>query len=890
MALPWLRRGAVLLLLLTTVWSGLGAEPSMEVTEGTIVMEATDVEFVVLDGNYRTSVVQMRNALQANISSLAGTIADTNQQLNISLQATIRELDELFTNSLNVTADTISTNLLQEIDEAITHSQLVLSQLNELRAQTQSNISALAEAAATARSVLRTETQANFSALAETEMHARNQLREEAHANLTALQSSNQEVTDQLEADLTVVTETTLPALSARVDEVAHNLSTILVRDGSSRGAAAASCQAIFNVNLGLTNGTYWLDPNGQSTHDAVQLKCERVDNTVYTVLPAPPALPMGGHFSADASADRWESVRSINDTVFQYGDIPDDQLRALLARSSSGRQSIQLDCRGVISSLWDDVDWYYEYPVVLVGLSGEVWTFPTADDLGFQGRVFRPNIVFDNCSQNHVDELGLSIYDMEGPATALPIVDMWLSDIGNANESFGFSLSEVRLSEAFQGPVVAYGTRMRPGKSCLDIFMHGYGSNDTYYYIDPNGGLRNDSVRVFCNMTGGGWTGIAPLEQVPFKAWNPSGTDGYRFFSLHTGGYEITYDMADHQLDLLLASSSEAFQVLTVACQDALVYYYDSSNLYSYAFRYKGYNDVLWTYESDGLNVPVDNCKANDATTRSTVVEFTGTPGDLPIRDFAPRDMGGATEFIGVHFSFVWAVKFDKEARYDLALNNYRVALELLVPCIAPQSTLPVDMRGNLQQRIRDYMSRAEIVKEAARKERLCADQAAKAHSAEVLHIKQNDVGYDYQTLFGKYFTGAQVVTVEDPYLYRPHQIINLVHFFEAALAGIGRDNFKMAVVRTKHQQDGVNQAEVFAGLESNLQEYGVRLVVEYEDFHDRCVRFDNGYIIGLGAGLDIYLRPERQFQLGMHDYRLRKCRETRIVASYNSREDRRT
>jgi len=48
---------------------------------------------------------------------------------------------------------------------------------------------------------------------------------------------------------------------------------------------------------------------------------------------------------------------------------------------------------------------------------------------------------------------------------------------------------------------------------------------------------------------------------------------------------------------------------------------------------------------------------------------------------------------------------------------------------------------------------------------------------------IRYDDMGYSYEPIIGPYLQGAKSMTVEDPYIRLPHQILNFVRFCEMAI-----------------------------------------------------------------------------------------------------------
>jgi len=58
-----------------------------------------------------------------------------------------------------------------------------------------------------------------------------------------------------------------------------------------------------------------------------------------------------------------------------------------------------------------------------------------------------------------------------------------------------------------------------------------------------------------------------------------------------------------------------------------------------------------------------------------------------------------------------------------------------------------------------------------------------------------------------------------------------------------------------------------------------GVQLAVDYDDvIHDREIRFDNGWIVKIGRGLDIFKAPDGKLSLGQYRMELRKTHSTTV------------
>ena len=143
---------------------------------------------------------------------------------------------------------------------------------------------------------------------------------------------------------------------------------------------------------------------------------------------------------------------------------------------------------------------------------------------------------------------------------------------------------------------------------------------------------------------------------------------------------------------------------------------------------------------------------------------------------------------------------------------------------------------------------------------------------------ILYGDTGYSYESIFGKYLQGCTVISIEDPYIRSQHQIQNLVRFCEFAV----KNGSARAVNLTTGFDNDMQKAEAqdkFEMLQDSLRQNGIEFKWNFTTLiHDRAIKLDNGWVIKIGRGLDIYQRPENWFTIGSNDFELRPCLETSV------------
>jgi ATP-dependent Lon protease len=66
---------------------------------------------------------------------------------------------------------------------------------------------------------------------------------------------------------------------------------------------------------------------------------------------------------------------------------------------------------------------------------------------------------------------------------------------------------------------------------------------------------------------------------------------------------------------------------------------------------------------------------------------------------------------------------------------------------------------------------------------------------------------------------------------------------------------------------------------IQESLDAHGIAFTWTFREvLHDRQILLDNGWIIKIGRGFDIYQKPDNWFSVGSADFSLRPCLETTV------------
>lgn len=154
------------------------------------------------------------------------------------------------------------------------------------------------------------------------------------------------------------------------------------------------------------------------------------------------------------------------------------------------------------------------------------------------------------------------------------------------------------------------------------------------------------------------------------------------------------------------------------------------------------------------------------------------------------------------------------------------------------------------------------------------------KEHHYRILH---GDTGYSYERIFGDYLPGCEEILIEDPYIRQPHQINNFLRFCETVVRISKPKQIKpkriKLITKFDNQEEKDEAVPKLNSIVDSLKQYDIELEIEESStLHDRSVQLSNGWMIKIGRGLDLYLKPDDWLQIGANDLDLRQCRETNV------------
>lgn len=197
-------------------------------------------------------------------------------------------------------------------------------------------------------------------------------------------------------------------------------------------------------------------------------------------------------------------------------------------------------------------------------------------------------------------------------------------------------------------------GQKDSPARSCRDLYYAHPEYKDGWYWIDPNLGVINDAINVWCNMTAEGQTCVYPKkghDMVIPRSWKkPAGADrAGTLFSQLKDGFEIEYG-AENQLAFLRLLYDGASQKFTYFCSNSIAFLEKSTNSYGKGISLWGHNDHDFSFRTAARKpfVVLDTCSERQSSGFTIFHLKTQKAAQLPITDLQIQDFGADNQKFG--------------------------------------------------------------------------------------------------------------------------------------------------------------------------------------------------------------------------------------------------
>ncbi len=150
---------------------------------------------------------------------------------------------------------------------------------------------------------------------------------------------------------------------------------------------------------------------------------------------------------------------------------------------------------------------------------------------------------------------------------------------------------------------------------------------------------------------------------------------------------------------------------------------------------------------------------------------------------------------------------------------------------------------------------------------------------ASSVKSIRLNQKGVSYESLFGDYLKTARKIIVVDPFIRHPNQVANFMEFVQCARRCSEHAEELVIHLSTQNDEDKIPEMiDIFDDIKDDLSEHGIEFSYDFNADHDRYIDLDNGWIISLGRGLDIYDKVGR-FSLDALCQTERRCKEFNVA-----------
>jgi len=227
-------------------------------------------------------------------------------------------------------------------------------------------------------------------------------------------------------------------------------------------------------------------------------------------------------------------------------------------------------------------------------------------------------------------------------------------SELGQRNAEFKQRMDKLR--QEVNMLTKPDGSKAHPARTCRDLKANYPDMPSGQYWLDPNAGCISDAIKVSCDFSSMDIvTCIDPKHRmsIPTDYWSHKLTHARKWMGEDHKFTNIEYESDMSQLTYLSYLSREAFQQVTVHCDNQIVWNDNKNSNFKDAFHFMGTKRTVFTPHSNvskrsQVEVIEDGCsKPKAGTMDKTKLKFrTSKFVRLPIVDVMPTKQHKKSRF----------------------------------------------------------------------------------------------------------------------------------------------------------------------------------------------------------------------------------------------------
>ena len=125
----------------------------------------------------------------------------------------------------------------------------------------------------------------------------------------------------------------------------------------------------------------------------------------------------------------------------------------------------------------------------------------------------------------------------------------------------------------------------------------------------------------------------------------------------------------------------------------------------------------------------------------------------------------------------------------------------------------------------------------------------------------------------------GSRKITITDPFIRLYYQVDNLLEFLNVVKEVTADQTDVKIHLSTQNDEEKIPEMiDIFDEITDDLAASGIEFTYDFDATHDRSIKLDNGWMITLGRGLDIYDKYSK-FSTSKFNQEERRCKKCTIT-----------